>query len=68
MLKPLFSLAAIGIVGVVLWKLLGLLLLPLLGVALGIFFVVMKFAVIGAVLFFLVWLVRRSSRSEAKAA
>lgn len=67
-MKPLFNLAAIGVVGVILWKVLGLLLLPLVGVALGILFVIMKFAVIGAVLFFLVWLIRRSGRSEAKAA
>jgi hypothetical protein len=67
-MKPLFNLAAIGVVGVILWKVLGLLLLPLVGVTLGILFVIMKFAVIGAVLFFLVWLIRRSGRSEAKAA
>lgn len=66
-MKPLLNLAALGIVGVVLWKLLGLLLLPLVGVMLGIFFVVMKFAVIGAVLCFLVWLLRRNSRREAAA-
>ena len=65
MLKPLMNLAALGIVGVLLWKLLGLLLLPLVGVALGIFFLLFKFALIGAVLFFLVWLVRRGSKKEA---
>lgn len=68
MLKPLFALAAAGAIGLVLWKLLGLLLLPLFGVALGLMFVVIKFAIIGAMVWFAIWLFRRMTRSTASTA
>lgn len=67
MLTPILNLAAIGAAGVILWKLLGILLLPLLGVALGFILTIIKFAMILSLLLFALWLFRRSSRREAGA-
>lgn len=67
MFKPILGLAVAGAVGVVLWKLLGLLLLPLLGVALGLLFTVLKFAFLGALVMFVIWLFRRMTRDSATA-
>ncbi|MBK6423244.1 MAG: hypothetical protein IPI38_11605 [Gemmatimonadetes bacterium] len=68
MLKPFVTLAAAAAVGVVLWKLLGLLLLPLVGIALGLFITVLKFAFVGAALFFALWLFRRITRDSTSTA
>jgi hypothetical protein len=65
MLKPVVTLAAVAAVGVVIWKLLGLLLLPLLGVALGVVVTIIKFAFVASMVFFVLWLFRRSGRREA---
>jgi len=65
MIKPLLSVAAAGVVTVVLWNLLAAFLLPLLGVALGVVFVVLKFAFIAASICFAIWIFRRMTRSEA---
>jgi hypothetical protein len=68
MLKPVLSLAAAGILGVVLWKLLGLLLLPLVGVAFAMLFAVIKIGLIVGLVCLVAWLIRRSGRREAGAA
>ena len=68
MLKPFVTLATAAAVGVVLWKLLGLLLLPLVGIALGLFITVLKFAFLGAALFFAFWLFRRCTRDSTSTA
>lgn len=66
-MKPLVQLAAVGIFGVVAWKLLGLLLLPLLGTMLGFAFVVVKIAiVVGLFLLVMRWL-RKGKKGEASA-
>lgn len=65
MLKPVLGIAAAGFAAVVLWKLLGLLLLPLMAMALGFLIVVLKFAFIGAGICFAIWLFRRMTRSSA---
>lgn len=52
MAKPLLQLAAVGIVGVALWKILTGFMLPLLGFLL-------KIAVLVGVAFFFVWLFRK---------
>jgi len=52
MAKPLLQLAAVGIVGVALWKLFTVFMLPLLGFLL-------KIAMLVGVAFFLVWLFRK---------
>lgn len=51
MLKPVATLAAVGILGVVTLKMLGFLLLPLLGMLLGLVFTVLKITLVIA----LVW-------------
>lgn len=62
MLKPIFGLAATGVVAVLLWKLLAVLLLPLAGMALGFLFVVIKFVFIACAVLVAVWMFRRWTR------
>jgi uncharacterized membrane protein len=63
MLKPVFGVAAAGILGVVIWK---ILLLPLMAGLLGVLFTILKFALLAALVIFLVWLFRRNSGGEAR--
>lgn len=63
MLKPVFGVAAAGILGVVLWK---ILLLPLMAGLVGVLFTILKFALLAALVIFLVWLFRRNSGGEAR--
>ena len=63
MLKPVFGVAAAGILGVVLWK---ILLLPLMAGLLGVLFTILKFALLAALVIFLVWLFRRNSGGETR--
>ncbi len=65
MLKPLFGLAASGIVAILLWKLLAVLLLPLAAMALGMVFVVLKVVLVVGALLLAGWLYRRWAREEA---
>jgi hypothetical protein len=67
MLKPLLSVAAAGLIGLVLWKILAILLLPLVGTLFGLLFVVLKVAFITGVVCFMIWLFRRMTRHEAHA-
>lgn len=46
MAKPMLQLAAAGILGVAVWKVLSILLLPLLGTFLGFLFTIGKFALL----------------------
>jgi threonine/homoserine/homoserine lactone efflux protein len=50
--KPILQLAAIGVVGVILWKLLA-------GVLFGVFFTILKIAFFVALVWFGVWAVKR---------
>jgi threonine/homoserine/homoserine lactone efflux protein len=52
--KPILQLAAVGVVGVILWKLLA-------GVLLGIFFTIFKIAFVVALVWFGVWAFKRWS-------
>ncbi|MGH7548122.1 MAG: hypothetical protein ACREMM_08100 [Gemmatimonadales bacterium] len=64
MAKPLLQLAAVGIVGVALWKVFTVFMLPLLGFLL-------KIAVLVAFALFLVWLFRKrddDTRTDGKTA
>ena len=63
MLKPVLGVAAAGILGVVIWK---ILLLPLMAGLLGVLFTILKFALLAALVIFLVWLFRRNSGGEAR--
>jgi len=64
MLKPVVTLAGMGVLGIVLWK---LLLLPLAAVLLGALFAVLKVAAVAALFGVLFWWLRRGSRGAAKA-
>ncbi|HTR21693.1 MAG TPA: hypothetical protein VMH88_12635 [Gemmatimonadales bacterium] len=64
MLKPILTLAGTAVLGVVLWK---ILLLPLAGMLMGLLFTVVKIAVVFGLIFLVVYLLRRSSKDEAKA-
>ena len=57
MLKPILSLAAVGFVGVVLWKVAAGLLLPL-------FFLLFKVALIAGLVMFAVWFFRKDRGKE----
>ena len=51
-MKPALSLAAVGIVGLIFAKLLGFLILPIVGMFLGFFFLVLKIALIVGLIWF----------------
>lgn len=68
MLKPLLGIAATGVVAVLAWNLMVLVLLPMLGLALGIVAVVIKVFFILFVVMIAYWLYRRVMRRDAMAA
>ncbi|MBI3982252.1 MAG: hypothetical protein HY337_05030 [Gemmatimonadetes bacterium] len=51
MLRPLVTLAALGVAGVVVWKLLWGLVLPFIAIALGAVFLVLKIALVALLLY-----------------
>ncbi|MGH7675352.1 MAG: hypothetical protein ACREMV_08780 [Gemmatimonadales bacterium] len=60
MARPVLQLAAAGILGVAVWKVLSVLLFPLLGTFLGLLFTVLKFALlIGLVALAFRWLSKK---------
>jgi hypothetical protein len=67
MLKPLLGLTATGVAAVLAWKLMALVMLPLLGLAIGFVALVIKVMVILFVLLIAYWLYRRATRSESMA-
>jgi hypothetical protein len=67
-LKPIFGVAATGVVALLLWKVLAAFLLPLIGIAVGFFFLVAKLVFWGVMICVAIWLFRRLSRREEKLA
>ena len=68
MLRPLVTLAAAGVVGIALWKILSILLLPLAGMLLGFLFTALKVVLLVALVMFAFWLFRRKEKGgEASA-
>jgi hypothetical protein len=65
MLRPVLGLAAAGAISILLWKLLGVILLPFLGLAIGVVFTIIKFVIIFSLVLFVVWLLRRNNRRTA---
>jgi len=65
MLKPLLGIAATGVVAVLAWKLMVLILLPMLGLALGIVALVIKVFFILFVVMIAYWLYRRMMRRDS---
>jgi hypothetical protein len=64
MLKPLATLAAAGVIGVALWKVLSILLLPLAGLLLGLVLTLAKVGLLVALVMFAVWLFRRKDKEK----
>jgi hypothetical protein len=65
MLKPLLGIAATGVVAVLAWKLMALILLPMLGLAIGIVALVIKVFFILFVVMIAYWLYRRMMRRDS---
>lgn len=63
MLKPVLGVAAAGIFGVILWK---ILLLPLVAGLMGVLFTILKVALLAGAVFLVVWLLRRNNGGEAR--
>ena len=63
MLKPALQLAAVGVLGVVVWKVLSIFMLPLLGALLGILF---KVALLVGIAFLVMWLLRKPKDEPTK--
>ncbi len=68
MLKPVLGLAATGIVALILFKLFAILLLPLIGITIGIVLIAIKVAFWVLVGMFAAWLFRKLTRSETASA
>ena len=64
MLKPVLQVAAVGILGVTIWKLASFLLLPLLGTVLGFVFTILKIALVVSAILFVVWFLKRKGGTE----
>jgi len=58
MSRPIVSLAAAGVLGFALWKVLSFLLLPLVGTLLAVLFTLVKVAAIVGVVLLVLWLLR----------
>ena len=68
MLRPVLGVAAAGFLGILLWKLASVLLLPLVGIVIGFVLFAIKIAVIIGAVWFVIWLFRRGNKSETKEA
>ena len=64
MLKPVVTLAAAGVIGVALWKLLSILLLPLAGLLLGLVVTLVKVGLLVGLVMLAVWLFRRKEKEK----
>ena len=67
MIKGLLGVAATGVVAVMAWKLMALVMLPLLGIAIGFVALMIKMMVVFFILLIAYWLFRRATRSESVA-
>ena len=66
-MRPVVTLAAAGIIGVALWKVLSILLLPLAGLLLGLVLTLVKVGLLVALVMFAVWLFRRKDKEDGQA-
>jgi hypothetical protein len=64
MLRPVVTLAAAGVVGIALWKILSILLLPLAGMLFGLLLTLLKVGLLVALVMFAVWLFRRKDKEK----
>jgi hypothetical protein len=66
MMKPVLQVAAVGLLGVTLWKVASFLLLPLLGTMLGFVLTIIKIALIVGAILFVVWFLKKKGGGETK--
>ena len=59
-MKPILQFAAVGLIGIVAWKMFAFLLVPLVGL-------VLKLAVLAAAVFFVIWLLRKDKSKDSEA-
>jgi hypothetical protein len=67
MLRPVVTLAAAGVVGIALWKILSILLLPLAGMLFGLLLTLLKVGLLVALVMCAVWLFRRKDKEKGEA-
>lgn len=67
MLKPVVTLTAAGVIGIALWKILSILLLPLAGMLFGLLLTLLKVGLLVALVMFAVWLFRRKDKEKGEA-
>jgi hypothetical protein len=65
MLKPMLAISATGILALLLWKALAVLLLPLVGIALGVVITILKVILLAGLVLLSIWLIRRLDRSTS---
>jgi hypothetical protein len=65
-MKPILALTATGVAAVLLWKLLLVVLLPVLGIAAGFLFLVAKLVFVGVMICVGIWLLRRAALRAEK--
>jgi hypothetical protein len=65
-MKPILAITATGVAAVLLWKLLLVVLLPVLGIAAGFLFLVAKLVFVGVMICVGIWLLRRSALRAEK--
>ncbi|MEO8200500.1 MAG: hypothetical protein ABI679_08280 [Gemmatimonadota bacterium] len=63
-MKPLLAVAATGIAAVLLWKLMAVVLLPMVGLAIGLAALVLKVVFVFFLLVFAYWLYRKTAGHE----
>lgn len=68
MLKPLLAVAATGAAAVLAWKLLVIVMLPLVGLAIGVVAFMIKAAFLLLILLISFWIYRRMSRDDSATA
>ena len=66
MYKSIVSLAAVGVLGFALWKVLSFLFLPLMGTLVGMVFAVLKIALLVGAVLLVVWLLRKRKDDTQK--
>ena len=65
MLKPMLAISATGILALLLWKALAVLLLPLVGIALGVVITILKVILLAGLVLLSIWLIRILDRSTS---
>lgn len=67
MLKPVLGLAATGIAALLLWKVFLLFVLPVVAIAFGVAFTILKIGLIALAIWFGIWLFKKACRTESPA-